>query len=61
MRKIRSEILKIKASVTKLIKAISEVEVEILLFTSWFVEAPGGVFDILSPIFKNVSTKSEDR
>ena len=43
----RSENLKIKASVTKQIRAISEVEVEIFLFKSkflGFVEAPVGLF-----------------
>ena len=42
-----SEILKIKASVTKQIRAIPEEEVEIFLFKSkflGFVEAPVGVF-----------------
>ena len=45
--KNESEIIKIKASVTKQIRAIPEEEVEIFLFKSkflGFVEAPVGVF-----------------
>ena len=55
--KNESEILKIKASVTKQIRTISKVEVEIFLFKSKFlrfVEDPVGVlFYILSNVVKD--------
>ena len=60
-----TEILKIKASVTKQIRAISKVEVEIFLFTSnflGFVEDPVSVlFYILSNVVKDTQNVKSNK